>query len=198
MSRTVTLHRNGLPPNPHPDRSRMWSTPIYAKSMSFEILGAQSAAELIFNIANQSYESVVKTITDQTQGLADHIYSNKLSGQIMGVRSGALRESLNAEVNAEFDRVEGVVSVDTPYARIHEYGGMTRPHPIKPKYKPALRFFWPKINAWVFAPNGVNHPGSHIKEKSFMRGGLMEWNVGNRLQGMIAEDIVRTTRQSHY
>ena len=47
-------------------------------------------------------------------------------------RSGILRESINAQ---RAGPGRAVVASNVPYAAIHEFGGTTQPHIIKPKYK---------------------------------------------------------------
>lgn len=53
------------------------------------------------------------------------------------------------------------VGTNVKYAAIHNFGGQTRPHVIRPKYKKALAF-----NGRVVKK--VNHPGSKIPARKFM------------------------------
>jgi len=58
----------------------------------------------------------------------------------LGVGHGDLRRSIRATKSGD-----GVlVGTDKRYARIHEFGGKTRPHEIRPRVGKALAFFWPK------------------------------------------------------
>jgi phage gpG-like protein len=63
-------------------------------------------------------------------------------------------------------------SSSVPYARIHEFGGKTRPHRIEPKNGNALRWFAGRGNP-VFA-RFVNHPGSKIPARPYMRPAVNE------------------------
>lgn len=57
---------------------------------------------------------------------------------------------------------EALVGSDRKYAAIHQLGGKTSPHIIKPKFKKAL--FWPGAGHPV---KEVKHPGSKIPARPF-------------------------------
>lgn len=83
--------------------------------------------------------------------------SGPASGTRLGVRTGSgLRSSIHHE---EVSPGVVVVGTDKPYARIHEFGGVTRPHQIRPRTAGALRWMGP--DGPIFA-RVVNHPGSKI------------------------------------
>lgn len=99
--------------------------------------------------------------------LASYIAKNKLSGQVLKVRTGMLRRSLLGSVNSQDavksfpDGVEGKVGTNLVYARIHEYGGV-----IKPK----------RANALCFVIDGhfIRVKQVKIPERSYLRTGLRE------------------------
>ena len=74
-------------------------------------------------------QSVITALADkikiQSVDLAGYVVSNKLQGQVLKHRSGALGRSIQAKpVQASGSSVSGGVfsSSDVPYAAIHEYG----------------------------------------------------------------------------
>lgn len=85
------------------------------------------------------------------------------------VRSGALLNSIGAskKVNDDGDgSFSGQIgSQGVPYARIHEFGGTTRPHVIMPRNKKALRFMG--RGGETFAKI-VQHPGSKIPARPYL------------------------------
>lgn len=119
----------------------------------------------------------------------------KLSGEVLNVRSGALRRSIAQKVEATLAAVVGRVfsSGDVKYARIHELGGKTKPHVIVPKNGKALRFGYAGVigaegaygPSVVFAKK-VNHPGSVIPKRSYLASSLKE----------MAEDILRELKEA--
>ncbi len=97
----------------------------------------------------------------------------KLSGQVLNVVTGALRRSIQRRVTSTESSVKGEVysAGDVKYAGIHEHGGTTPPHTIIPNKAQALSFVFMGKQAF-FAK--VNHPGSKIPERSYMRSSLRE------------------------
>jgi len=103
--------------------------------------------------------------------LFDLVQNDKLSGGVLNLRSGALRDSIAANVSADADGV--VASVDSvgdlKYAAIQEFGGKTSAHEILPVKAQALAFV--SGGAQRFARR-VEHPGSLIPERSYLRSSL--------------------------
>lgn len=106
----------------------------------------------------------------------------KLSGQVLNVRSGALRRSIASKVEAIATAIIGKVfsSGDVKYARIHELGGKTKAHVIEAKKGKALAFGayvgmgqWGLFSTMVIRKK-VNHPGSVIPKRSYLLSSLKE------------------------
>lgn len=120
------------------------------------------------------YTSMLKTMFD----LQEYVKSEKLSGQVLNRRTGTLSRSFTSRVTKGEESIVGEMGPNTPYALIQEYGGTTSPHVIEAKYKKALAFSggYAKFDfgqTTVFARR-VNHPGSKIPERSYMRTSLAE------------------------
>jgi phage gpG-like protein len=120
-----------------------------------------------------------------TANLQRHIVADKLQGQVLKHRTGALSRSIQYVVDRSGDMVVGRVfsSGDVKYAAIHEFGGKTPPHDIVPTKAQALAFM--VGGEQVFAKI-VHHPGSNIPERSFMRSGLTD----------MADEIVAGIREA--
>ncbi|MEE6042739.1 phage virion morphogenesis protein, partial [Avibacterium paragallinarum] len=73
------------------------------------------------------------------------------------IDSGALRNS----IRASWDNDEAIVGTNLAYAAIHQFGGKTKPHKIKPRYKKGLAF-------GGIVRKSVNHPGSNIPARPFL------------------------------
>jgi phage gpG-like protein len=79
-------------------------------------------------------------------------------------RSGILRMSINAQ---KAGPGRAVVASNVPYAAIHEFGGKTQPHIIKPKYKKWLH--WVGKDGTERFSKLVNHPGSNVPPRPYIR-----------------------------
>lgn len=72
-------------------------------------------------------------------------------------RSGMLAASMQTT----FGNTTAVVGTNKVYAAIHQFGGKTKPHVIRPKTKRALSFGGIVVRS-------VNHPGSNIPARPFL------------------------------
>jgi HK97 gp10 family phage protein len=114
----------------------------------------------------------------------------KLSGQVLKVGSGNLRDSIGYDVVTAATAVTGTVFSDitVKYARIQEYGGTTRPHVIEPRAGGVLAF---QIGGKTVFARRVNHPGSKIPARPFMRPTLAEYRdrIVTSMNQAVAESL---------
>jgi phage gpG-like protein len=108
--------------------------------------------------------------------LADKVKHQKLVGEALESRSGALAASIAAEVAGDGEDVVATVGAfgDLKYAAIQEYGGKTGAHEILPSKGGVLAFV--AEGAMHFARR-VQHPGSLIPERSYLRSSLDEMSA---------------------
>src|SRR5574337_1153131 len=105
--------------------------------------------------------------------LADRVKTDKLAGGVLNAQSGALQASITADVAADGDGIVASVGStgDVKYAAIQEYGGRTSAHEILPVKARALAFM---AGAGLRFARKVDHPGSTIPERSYLRSSLEE------------------------
>jgi phage gpG-like protein len=108
-----------------------------------------------------------------TINLQRHVITDKLHGQVLKQRSGALARSIQQDSHVEGETVVGEVfsAGDVKYAAIHEFGGTTPPHDIVPNKAEALAF---AIGGKMTFAKVVHHPGSRIPERSYLRSSLAD------------------------
>ena len=124
------------------------------------------------------------------QALKTHVTDDKLSGQVLHVRSGALRGSIGAEVTVDDDGVHARVfsAGDLKYAATQEYGGRTSPHDIVPNKAQALAFV---IGGQQVFARIVHHPGSTLPERSYLRSSLADMadDIAGELKAAVIEAL---------
>lgn len=109
----------------------------------------------------------------------------KLHGDVLNVDTGLLSQSQNRRVVEAPQVITASVGFNkktVPYGAIHEFGGRTPPHVILPKRKKALAFVTMGSASMAALSGGspmvivkkVNHPGSVMPERSFLRSSLRE------------------------
>src|SRR6266550_4175069 len=98
----------------------------------------------------------------------ERLVKQKLSGEVLNVRTGVLRSSINTRIKESSTEVTATVGTNIKYGGYHEYGV---PHSweIRPKSARVLAF--QVGGAQVFAMS-VTHPP--LPERSFLRSALRE------------------------
>ena len=81
-------------------------------------------AERLEGLKDMTGDAVEVALDRAVQDLAASIAANELSGQVLNARTGALRASLEGATLRNGTDLSGTVSAGTPYAAIHEYGGI--------------------------------------------------------------------------
>jgi phage gpG-like protein len=141
--------------------------------LSVTLTGANTLAAKLDSLS----PTVLAAVAAKSADLADRLLARvhqKLSGEVLKSRTGALAASIGVEGPAIVgDTVVTTVfsGADVKYAAIQEYGGVTSPHDILPSRAKALAFL--AGGEQVFA-HIVHHPGSHIPERSYLRSSLAE------------------------
>lgn len=158
--------------------------------ITFSIQGQEQLIARFEGMGDRIHAALLKKMHVITQDLRNYIIQNKLSGQVLKKDTGKLQQSIQENVIDAPQTVTGEVFFDTatmPYGAIHEYGGTTKPHVILPVKAKALAFMAGGNAPAFLADTGnskafvtkifakkVNHPGSKMPERSFMRSSLAD------------------------
>ncbi|KZC23541.1 hypothetical protein RHOFW104T7_13140 [Rhodanobacter thiooxydans] len=105
--------------------------------------------------------------------LAGYIKAEKLSGQVLNRRSGALSRSVYPAKSETSTSVSGGAraGLDVPYAKIHEYGGLIPAHQVVAINAKALCF---SVAGVIRFAKSVQIPDVQMPERSYMRSSLKE------------------------
>ncbi|MGH6851724.1 MAG: hypothetical protein ACREDJ_00695 [Methylocella sp.] len=120
-----------------------------------------------------------QAVQDALLGQADAVRSaleariqQKLSGEVLQTRSGALAASIVSSIeNDGSDTSVSISSTGVPYAAIQEFGGKTAAHDIVAVKAKALAF---SMGGEQIFAKSVHHPGSTIPARSYLRSSLAE------------------------
>jgi len=142
-------------------------------SLSLSLAGDDALDARLGAFADALGDALVAKAETLAQALADAVKADKLSGQVLAARSGALRDSIEAEVAFDGDAIVATVGSvgDLKYAAIQEYGGRTAAHEILPVKSKVLAFV---VGGAMRFATRVEHPGSTIPERSYLRATLDE------------------------
>ncbi len=139
--------------------------------IQLEVRGAERFMNSLNGGRKRIHGELLKAVQASARRI-DKAAKLNLSNKSLKVRSGTLRSSVRVEIDRA--RLEGTVGTNVVYAKIHEYGGTTKPHRIEPRNAKALRFATAmsiktkKATRYAFAQY-VNHPGSRIPARPWLR-----------------------------
>ena len=144
-----------------------------------------------FEALPAALQAVVRAkAADLAERLRIHVVDDKLSGQVLRSKTGALAASIGGAVTVDGDQITARVFSpgDVKYARIQEYGGRTAAHQIVPMKSRVLAFI--AGGGTVFAMR-VQHPGSTIPERSYLRSSLadMAGEIASELKAAVVDAV---------
>jgi phage gpG-like protein len=128
---------------------------------------------------------IVRAVTRLALEL-EALVKRKLSGDVLRVRTGVLRSSINNRVNQTATGVTASVGTNVSYAKFHEFGV---PHEweIRPRSARALAF---EIGGRTIFAARVIHPP--LPERSFLRSALREMEP--RIRSKLEAAVTQATR----
>jgi len=92
-------------------------------SLNVELLGWNDFEAKLNRLTPNIALALYNQMTDATIMLQGYIKEDKLTGQVLNVRSNNLRGSITAEVEKRDESVVGRVGTDVGYGAVHEFGG---------------------------------------------------------------------------
>lgn len=140
--------------------------------LNVQLVGDRELIQKFDAMPSRLHDALLRKVRVLALQLERKVKVDKLSGQVLKVQTGNLRSSIQNTVIDSAQKIVGKVysAGDVKYAGIHEFGGKTPPHVIEAKGK-ALAFMMG--GKQVFAKR-VNHPGSTMPERSFLRSSLAD------------------------
>ena len=132
--------------------------------METTIIGDGEVLAALAKIARTGKKAMMTALGKASRVVTNKAKRSYLTGQSLKVRSGTLRSSLRHELDSS--KLEARVGTNVVYARIHEFGGTTSPHEIRPRHGKVLRF--PVPGGFAFAKS-IQHPGSVMPARPWLR-----------------------------
>lgn len=91
-------------------------------SFKIEVQGINKAVAALTGSAERIKEAVRVALYKATMDLTRYVKEQKLSDQVLRVRTGRLRRSITGRVEDSDGKFEGIVGTNVRYARVHELG----------------------------------------------------------------------------
>lgn len=90
--------------------------------MSAKVVGVERVTKFFEELPQKAKEEAAKGMGRMVLKLQARVMRDKLSGQVLNVRTGTLRRSIDQAVYQDGIQIRGVVGTNVEYARVHEYG----------------------------------------------------------------------------
>jgi phage gpG-like protein len=154
------------------------------------------------------HDALLREITRLSVKLQAKVKDQKLTGQVLHVRTGTLRRSINRVVEDRGEVIKAQVGTNVPYAHIHEYGfngiESVRAHVRRsPRQMAMARYRTNKLGERIEIKGSYNKAGggegeinvrAHARhmvmpERSFLRSALAD------MEDEIRTDIRRAARE---
>lgn len=141
--------------------------------LQLSLEGQAELADRLGAMPDRLRAALAEKVDALAQNLFAQVVGVNLSGGVLHTRSGALRDTIRMQVSQQ----DGVIGADifsdgdVPYAAIQEYGGKTAAHEILPDKARVLAFV---LNGRQVFARKIQHPGSQIPERSYLRSALEE------------------------
>ncbi len=143
--------------------------------LRIEVWGGRDLAQEFARMAHELPRAIGRGLAKAAGRVLKRAQTTVYAGHAAGhlnIGTGYLWQHLGMEVDEQ--GLVGYVGVrgNVPYAAIHEFGGKTRAHVIRPRRAKALRWYDSAMSARddnaVFA-RYVNHPGSVIPARPYLQ-----------------------------
>lgn len=157
------------------------------------VITDQQLLAKIKGLWGQTRVEIVKSIWRVTLRLQRKVKEEKLSGQVLHVRTGTLRRSINAQVFDKATGIYGVVGTNVKYGAIHEFGfsGMQQ---VKAHFR-MMKVAWGRP---VREPRKIlvsaHQRHVNLPERSFLRSALRD--MGPEIKQELEEAVARAVRSS--
>jgi phage gpG-like protein len=150
-----------------------------------QIVGAEAVIKHLGEVPPRVLGLVRQAVMAETYNV-ERTAKQKVSGPVLKTKTGTLRRKINSQFTESGDSIVGSVGLALVYGAIHEYGGVTRAHVIQARNKKALAF---QMGGVGLVRKSVQHPGSKMPERSFLRSSLRENEA--RIKAAIAAAVSR-------
>ena len=134
-----------------------------------KLVGSEKLVRRVEFMPQRLHDELKRYIKAFTLQLTAKVKADKLSGQVLNVRTGRLRRSIHPEVIESPGRITGIVGTNVVYAGRHEFGGTVQVKEHLRTIKQAWGRPLKEPKTITVKAHNVN-----VKERSFLRSSLKE------------------------
>ena len=138
-----------------------------------QIIGDKEVARYFRALPDGIRSRVSDSIGRLTLALQRSVKMDKLSGQVLKVRTGTLRRSIDQRIVTDGTAISGIVSTNVEYAKKHEYGSQETVT-VKEHLRLVKKAFGKELKSPVWATVKTHSKKENMPERSFLRTALAD------------------------
>ncbi|WP_107812811.1 HK97 gp10 family phage protein [Neisseria sicca] len=141
--------------------------------LKMEFIGGDVLAAVLRSYGDKVQTAIVQSIGRSALKLQSEVMQNRLSGQVLNVRTGNLRRSIHQRVTNTGSAVIGEVNTNVRYGKAHEYGFAGTVN-VKASLRQARQAFGRPLKSPRYVQVRAHSRNVRLPERSFLRTALRD------------------------
>lgn len=153
--------------------------------LRMEFIGGDVLAAVLRSYGNKVQSAIVQSVGRSALRLQREVMQNRLSGQVLNVRTGNLRRSIHQRVTNTGSAVIGEVNTNVRYGKAHEYGFAGAVN-VKASLRQVRQAFGRPLKSPRYVQVRAHSRNVRLPERSFLRSALRD------MKPMIETDLQKS------
>ncbi|RKV74398.1 MAG: HK97 gp10 family phage protein [Neisseria sp.] len=153
--------------------------------LKMEFIGGDVLAAVLRSYGDKVQTAIVQSVGRSALRLQREVMQNRLSGQVLNVRTGNLRRSIHQQVTNTGSAVIGEVNTNVRYGKAHEYGFAGTVN-VKASLRQVRQAFGRPLKSPRYVQVRAHSRNVRLPERSFLRSALRD------MKPMIETDLQKS------
>ena len=153
--------------------------------LRMEFIGGDVLAAVLRSYGDKVQTAIVQSVGRSALRLQREVMQNRLSGQVLNVRTGNLRRSIHQRVTNTGGAVIGEVNTNVRYGKAHEYGFAGTVN-VKASLRQVRQAFGRPLKSPRYVQVRAHSRNVRLPERSFLRSALRD------MRPMIEADLQKS------
>lgn len=153
--------------------------------LKIEFIGGDVLAAVLRSYGGKVQTAIVQSVGRSALRLQREVMQNRLSGQVLNVRTGNLRRSIHHQVTNTGGAVVGEVNTNVRYGKAHEYGFAGTVN-VKASLRQVRQAFGRPLKSPRYVQVRAHSRNVRLPERSFLRSALRD------MKPMIEADLQKS------
>ena len=157
--------------------------------LKMEFIGGDVLAAVLRSYGDKVQTAIVQSVGRSALRLQREVMQNRLSGQVLNVRTGNLRRSIHQRVTNTGSAVIGEVNTNVRYGKAHEYGFAGTVN-VKASLRQVRQAFGRPLKSPRYVQVRAHSRNVRLPERSFLRSALRD------MKPMIETDLQKSIEEA--